>query len=128
LYEHKDDFEAEIVILTRAEGGRDTPPVNGIRWDLMYEDDDGGEPSLYVIWPEFIDANGDALPRDVPLSGTLRARMHIANDEFAKSIHKIRIRVGTRFFMMEGSHKMARGTVSWITGLADRRSAGARPA
>ena len=120
LYEHKDDFEAEIVILTRAEGGRDTPPLNGIRWDLMYEDDDEGAPCLYIIWPEFIDANGDALPRDVPLSGTLRARMHIINDEFAKSLHKNRIRVGTRFFMMEGAHKVARGTVSRITGLIDR--------
>jgi hypothetical protein len=64
--------------------------------------------------------NGDALPRDVPLIGTLRARMHILNDEFAKSIHKNRIRIGTRFFMMEGAHKVARGTVSRITSLADR--------
>jgi hypothetical protein len=120
LYDHKDDFEAQIVILARTEGGRETPPRNGIRWDLMYEEDDCGDPHLYIIWPEFINEDGDALPRDLPLSGTLQARMHILNDELAKSVHKGRVQVGTRFFMMEGAHKVARGTVSRVTGLADR--------
>lgn len=117
LYEHPDDFEAEIAILSELEGGRKTPPLNGIRWDFLY-DGDRAEDSLYMIWPEFIDSKGDAIPKDIPLAGTLQARMHILNREAAASIHKKRIQVGTAFFAMEGPHKVAKGVVTRVTGLA----------
>ena len=38
-YDGPDDFEAEITIFTEEEGGRTTPPRNGIRWDFMYPED-----------------------------------------------------------------------------------------
>lgn len=117
LYEHPADFEAEIAIFSEREGGRKTPPLNGIRWDFLY-DGDRAEDGLYMIWPEFIDSNGDAIPQNIPLAGSQQARMHILNREAAASIHKTRIQVGTTFFSMEGPHKVARGVVTRVTGLA----------
>lgn len=117
LYEHRDDFEAKIIVLSEADGGRATAPFNGIRWDFLYEGEEPTE-SLYMIWPEFIDEFGDAIPKDIPLTGTLKARMHILNRELAESVHRNRIKVGTIFFSMEGPKKVARGVVTRITGLA----------
>jgi len=117
LYEQSEDFEAEITVLSERDGGRKTPPFNGIHWDFLY-DGDRPEDDLFVIWPEFIDTNGDAIPRDLPLVGTLRARMYIVNRELAASVHSGRIQVGVNFFAMEGPHKVAKGVVTRVTGLA----------
>ena len=50
LYDH-DDFEAIVTIFSESEGGRRTPPHNGIRWDFAYADGDesGGILSLIHI-------------------------------------------------------------------------------
>lgn len=117
LYDHHDDFEAEMVILPEQEGGRKSAPFNGIRWDFLYEGDKPTE-SLYMIWPEFVDGKDDAIPRDVPLKGTLRARMYIVDRKLADALHRDRIKVGTKFFAMEGACKVAKGMVTKITGLA----------
>lgn len=115
LYDRQEDFEAEITILIEAEGGRKTPPFNGIRWDFVYEGDDIN--GMYMIWPEFIDSEGNAISNDVPLKGTYRARMHILNRELAQSMHRNRIKPGISFYSMEGPHKVAKGVVLKVTGL-----------
>jgi len=66
LYPIDDDFEATIRILTESEGGRKTPPFNGIRWDFSYAADNSSD-QLYMIWPDFCSATGDSLPTDSPL-------------------------------------------------------------
>ena len=108
------DFEAEITILTPEAGGRSTPAFNGIRWDIMYAEDNLKD-GLYIIWPEFIDKDGNALPTDVPLEGTHLARMYIINEELKDRIHRERLKVGTAFFSIEGSKKVARGIVTRVT-------------
>lgn len=115
-YNRQDDFEAEITILTEAEGGRKTPPLNGIRWDFMYDGDDIKD-GLYMIWPEFTDSEGNAIPKDMPLVGKYRARMHILNREMAETFHRNRIKPGIKFFSMEGPHKVATGVILKVTGL-----------
>lgn len=117
LYDRQEDFEAEITIFTEAEGGRRTPPLNGIRWDFVYEGDDVKD-GMYMIWPEFIDSEGNAISKDVPLKGTYRARMYILNRERAHSMHRDRIKPGTSFYSMEGPHKVAKGVVLKVTGLS----------
>ena len=77
LYPH-DDFEANVRILSAAEGGRRTPAFNGIRWDFAYAE---GQPpgTLYMIWPDFFAADGQSLPTDqpMPVGVELSARMMI---------------------------------------------------
>lgn len=116
LYKHLDDFEATITIFTKEEGGRETPAFNGIRWDFLYAKNNP-EGEMYMIWPEFIDKNGDAIEKDIPLIGTLSARMHIVNQEIKNIVHVSRMHVGTEFYCMEGPKKVGKGVITKITGL-----------
>ncbi|MES2981214.1 MAG: hypothetical protein V4727_02785 [Verrucomicrobiota bacterium] len=119
LYEVPDDFEAQIRIYTEAQGGRKTPPFNGIRWDFAYEGDDIQKVGIFMIWPDFYDINGDSLTKDepLPLDQILMARMTIVVDEMRDQIHKQRVEVGTRFYCHEGGKRVAEGSVTRITGL-----------
>ncbi|WP_411884886.1 hypothetical protein [Polaromonas sp. YR568] len=124
LYPIPDDFEATIRILTAQEGGRTTPPRNGIRWDLSYELD--SEPNqIWMVWPDFFDAAGDSLPinEPLPVDVPISARLTVLNDDLRKEIHGARIRVGRKFYCVEGSKRVAIGTVTRITGLhSDRKN------
>ncbi len=115
LYKHKEAFEAEITILTESEGGRRSPPHNGIRWDFTYAENNP-ENKMYMIWPEFVDDNGDAIDRGVFLEGTLKARMHIVSEKMLP-LHVEKIHVGTEFYCMEGPKRVAHGVVTKVTGL-----------
>lgn len=117
LYDVPEDFEAEITILSAEEGGRRTPAFNGMRWDVRYAGERVEDGELYMIWPEFVDEAGDALATDRPLRGTDHARRYILIDEGRQRVHRQRIREGTAFFCMEGPRKVARGTVTKVTGL-----------
>lgn len=118
LYKTPDDFEAVIRILSDAEGGRKSPPFNGIRWDLAYAAD-GETNALFMIWPDFYDRNGDSLPSDAPLpvGVDLPARMTIFVDEMRVQVHRARIQEGVPFYCHEGAKRVAVGRVSRITGL-----------
>jgi hypothetical protein len=122
LYSIPDDFEAIIRILTSEEGGRLTPPFNGVRWDLSYAED-RPEDGLWMIWPDFFNLSNDSLPTDAPLpiGVELRARMTVLVDEMRKSVHRERVQVGTSFYCHEGSRRVAVGRVTKITGLLDER-------
>ncbi|MEH6343460.1 MAG: hypothetical protein V7785_00110 [Bermanella sp.] len=117
LYDHKDAFEAVITILTKSEGGRSCPPHNGIRWDFIYAENQP-ENTMYMIWPEFVDDNGDALDKGLFLEGTLKARMHIFSEDMVP-LHAERISVGTKFYSVEGPKRVAYSIVTKITGLSN---------
>ena len=70
-----------------------------------------------MVWPDFFDDAGSSLHQGLPLEGTLRARMYVVEPEM-KELHRCRIRTGTNFFCVEGPRKVARGTVTKLTGLA----------
>lgn len=118
-----DDFEASIRVYSAAEGGRKTPPCNGIRWDFAYADKSAATPELFMIYPDFLDKEGASLPNDtpIPVDVPLPARMLILNDELRKSEHRNRIKVGLRFFCHEGFKRVAEGEVTRITGLFSER-------
>jgi translation elongation factor EF-Tu-like GTPase len=113
-----DDFEASIRILRFDEGGRKSPPFNGIRWDFNYANE---QPSvgLYMIWPDFIDAAGNSVASDspLPIDTALNARMTVLIDEMRAQVHRSRIAVGTKFYCCEGPKRVAEGHVTRITGL-----------
>ena len=124
LYKQPDDFEATIRIFSTDEGGRMTPPFNGIRWDFAYADDDVATDGLYMIWPDFVDDAGDSLSADqaLPIGVALQARMTIVVDEMRSKLHRQHISVGTQFYCHEGSKRVASGTVIRVTGLFAERS------
>lgn len=126
LYPTADDFEATIRILTESEGGRRTPPFNGIRWDFCYAEDDPSD-NLYMIWPDFHDPDGNSLPTDapLPLGVELRARMTVVIDEMREQTHRARIKPGVGFYCHEGSRRVAVGRVTVVTGLHDARATAA---
>src|SRR5882724_3003068 len=93
------DFEAGIRIYSTAEGGRRTPTFNGIRWDFAYADQQPDD-TLYMIWPDFLDAQGNSRTNDspLPIGEELPARMTIVVDEMREQVHRGRIAPGVRFF------------------------------
>jgi translation elongation factor EF-Tu-like GTPase len=123
-----DDFEAEIVIRRESEGGRNSPTYNGIRWDFCYAGDNPQD-GIYMIWPDFCDAEGVSFPsgRSLDIGVPLRARMVIANDELRRSIHRDRIAPGVRFHCQEGGRSVADGVVLGITGLDQPRPISSQP-
>jgi len=109
LYVKEPEFEANIYIYTEEEGGRHG--FNGIRWDFRYAKDDGND--IYMIWAEFIDGKGELISPDIKLIGTYRANMYVVKDEM-KEFHKEKINVGVEFYMVDGAHKVAKGTVARV--------------
>jgi translation elongation factor EF-Tu-like GTPase len=124
LYSVPDDFEASIKIFSFEEGGRQSPPFNGIRWDLCYTEDSATE-HLWMIWPDFMDEHGDSLPTDkpLPIGVNLTARMTILVDEMRAEVHRKRLAIGSTFYCHEGGKRVASGRVTKITGLFNERPA-----
>jgi hypothetical protein len=122
LHSVPDDFEAVIRIYSAAEGGLQMPPSNGIRWDFAYADDPPAK-ELFMIHPDFHDDHGDSLPTDerLPVSIDLPARMVVVVDEMRTTVHRSRIREGTRFYCHEGPQRVAEGRVTRVTGLLKDR-------
>lgn len=120
LYPKPDDFEGVVRILTEREGGRRTPPFNGIRWDLRYFHEDDSHASM--VWPEFIDEAGDMLPTDKPIIGFVRARFYVIADEM-RPFHRQQARPSIGFFCVEGSKVCAAGVITRVTGLVGGSSA-----
>ena len=123
-----DDFEAVIKIYTADEGGRLTPPFNGIRWDFAYAEDPVGN-GIYMVHPDFVDDYGDSLPPDqpLPIGVELNARMTIGIDAMREAVHRSRIREGQRFYCQEGAKRVAEGRVTRITSLFDDRPSTNKP-
>ena len=115
---HPYDFEVEYRFLTENEGGRMTgTPHQAYRSDFWYEHDDHDIYGIFMIWPEFLDENGELImetDKKVPNKG--RARMWIIDDQ-TRNYHQKRIDVGMIGYFMEGSRKVAICTVTELTGL-----------
>ncbi len=105
---HKHNFEAEIEIFPLSDSTRSTHPFNGIHWDLRYAADDDlpGDQKfqIYMVWPEFLDDEGNSIPHGVPLEGTYRALMHIVVEEMI-DVHRQRMTVGTEFIVRKDVEK-----------------------
>ncbi len=113
---HEHNFEAEITIYPLGPQTRLSHPHNGIRWAFAYLDEfelNGSPLQISDIWPEFVDQSGNTIAGDTPLMGKLNARMHIVSEEMV-DWHMQRIKVGTKFYCMEGNRKCAGGIVTAI--------------
>jgi len=114
-------FEAEVTIYTAAEGGRQTPAYNGIRWDFALADD-SDSPRLFMIWPDFRTPEGEPRLVDAPLhiSQKLIARFY-PEIRHIESLPLSKIMNGTVFYCHEGPRRVAIGTVTCVKNLATRK-------
>jgi len=122
LSQGRDDFAATIRILREDEGGRRTPPRNGIRWDLCYADDDPKD-TLWMVWPDFLDHSGESRSEEeeLPVGVPLPAKMFVLSEQLRAEVHRKKVQVDTRFYCHEGPKRVAEGVVTRITHLFDER-------
>ena len=113
---HPEDFVVKYKLYSPAEGGRKVT-FQHLRCDFLYEKDDPERDSLFMIYPEFLDENGQPLDDDfpVPLSGS--ATMWISVPEMRKAVHQSRIAKGVRGYFMEGARKIGEVEVVKVVGL-----------
>jgi hypothetical protein len=112
----KPSFEVSYRFLTAEEGGRKSLPHQHTRWDFRYEGDDPIADGIWMIWPEFLSAEENVLPKgEVPTTG--RALMYIVNLDNVP-YHRKRISIGTRGFFVEGPTAVATCEVVAIHSLA----------
>lgn len=113
---HPQDFDVRYRLYSIEEGGRKVT-YQGLRCDFMYEGDDISA-GIYMIHPEFEDESGNIiLDEEEPIELTGTARMWILIPEMREAVHKHRIKVGTKGFMMEGSRKIGEVEVIRIISL-----------
>ncbi|GAA4315872.1 hypothetical protein [Nibribacter koreensis] len=106
LFYRKPDFRVTYTIFTEEEGGRKTPPFQGIRWDFKYDHPEHSNGAIFMIWPEFEDAQGDLIKvANMPLPRYGQARMWIIIEE-RRAYHKEKIKIGTHGYFMEGHRKV----------------------
>jgi hypothetical protein len=114
------DFEVRYRFYSATEGGRKTgPPFQHYRCDWAYDGDDISITGIYMIYPEFVAADGSVLPEDVPVPVSGTATMWILSPELQSGIHARRVKEGVRGFFMEGGHRVAEATVTRIIGVRE---------
>lgn len=115
------DFEVRYRFLSFEEGGRKTgTPFQDYRSDWAYEGDDIKKTGIYMIHPEFVDSNGKVLEKNTQVPDEGVAIMSILNKELRETIHKKRMKVGTKGFFMEGGRRVAEAEVIRIVGLMSK--------
>ena len=76
-----------------------------------------------MIHPEFLDKDGQVLPEELPVPLEGKASMWILMPEMRVSVHRSRVKVGTRGFFMEGPRKVGDVTIEEIVGLHENPTA-----
>ncbi|MES2455768.1 MAG: hypothetical protein V4594_09520 [Bacteroidota bacterium] len=115
---HPADFKVSYRFYTALEGGRQSVPHQGYRSDFWYaHPEHNGTNQLFMIWPEFLDENGNLILDDqnsVASSGI--AQMWIIAAE-RRVYHSNKIKLGLKGCFMEGSRRVAECEVIEIIGL-----------
>ena len=110
------DFRVRYRFLSAADGGRQTLPLQHLRCDFLY-DDDAASDSIWMIWPEFLSVNGDALADGEQVLAVGFADMFILNDDMREA-HRRRLRLGTCGYFVEGPRKIASCEVAELLEIA----------
>lgn len=112
------DFEVRYRFLSPEEGGRRIGlPLQGYKCDWSYIDDNIEKIGIWMIHPEFKDADSNIIPYGENALAQGTASMYILNPKMRREVHRKRIHLGTKGFFMEGRRKVAEATVVKIIGL-----------
>jgi hypothetical protein len=110
------DFRVRYRFLTVEEGGRSVQPAQGrYRPDWIYVDDPPKQ--CWVIWPTFEDEGGTPLEHGARIPKQGLASMTIVDPKMRGEVHRNRIAVGIRGFMVEGSRRVVEAEVTEVLGL-----------
>jgi len=119
----RNDFEVKYRFLTEAEGGRRTgTPYQGYRCDWIYDADEtapSDKLQVWMIWPIFVNEDGIPLRNGTQVPAEGDARMLIVDDQLRESVHRQRLAVGVKGFLVEGSKRVAEATVTKLVALSN---------
>ena len=104
-FKHDSDFRVKYRFYTRKEGGRESVPHQGIRSDFWYEHDNHTMDGMFIIHPEFEDAEGKIIEQGPVLEEGF-ATMWILNP-YLRKYHQERIKIGAVGYFMEGGLRTA---------------------
>ena len=110
------DFVVKYRFLTKEEGGRQTLPLQGVRFDFMYFGDSPEKDSIYIIHPEFLNNSHQVITEKIMVPEKGNARMWIVNRDYL-DYHKERLKIGTKGYFMEGPKIIAECNVIKLIGL-----------
>jgi hypothetical protein len=115
IFGRREDFVIKYRYFTPEEGGRQQLPHQHIRNDFWYAHPDHEPNSVFMIYPEFRDAQGNIIEKgEVPREGF--AHMWIVMPAMFQ-YHKTRLKVGQKGFFHEGARRTAECEIMDITGL-----------
>ena len=81
--------------------------LQGIRSDFLYDGDDPEVEGIHMIWPEFLDEDGNVVTQtETEVNRQGFANMWIMLEDRIP-FHKERMGIGTKGFMVYGSKKLA---------------------
>lgn len=94
-------------------------PGQGMRSDFLYAGDDPAVEGIHMIWPEFLDEEGNVIcDKNIEPAKTGNAYMWIGPDEKVRSYHRARLKVGTHGYWVVGSKRLAKVEVTRLIRLA----------
>ena len=105
------DFRGRVSFISEKDGGRKTLVRQGYRPDLAYKNFVEG---LFMIWPLFLDASFHELPEHSEVPNASHADFTILSDELRNEVHRQNIRIGTEFWVCEGTRKVGEVVVTEI--------------
>jgi hypothetical protein len=111
------DFRVSYGLFSDEEGGRKALPLQHIRWNFAYEDEEISPPDkVFMIWPEFIASSGGMLPEGEPIPSHGLANMFILNPAF-REFHCQHLKLGIRGYFREGGRRTGWCEVVKVLGL-----------
>ena len=113
---HKQDFDVSYTLYPKEKGGQEKV-FQHLRCDFAYEGDNIKETGIYMIHPEFNDESGSPIGENIQVPITGSASMWILIPEMRTSVHKEKIKVGTKGYFMCGSRRLGEVIVTKIVGL-----------
>lgn len=110
------DFAAQLKAIPQPKTGIRCSLRQGLRLDLMYEEDKG---QAWMVYYALLDIKGKLLPQSTVCEGKVSAYFRVLNSELRVTVHRQRIQPGKQFYVVIGSHKVAQGTVTEVLHLLD---------
>ncbi len=110
--EERPDFTATVQFRSTEHGGRKALPLQGYRCDFQYEDDPADQ--AWMIYPCFLDQDGRPIAQGASVPSRVDAHFRVPDRQLRATEHARRLRVGTRFPLVEGARRVAVGTVTQL--------------
>ena len=111
------DFKAQLKAISQPATGLRSSLHQGLKLDLMYEGDVRG---AWMIHYALLDADENLLPEGTVCESEVKAYFRVVNPELRVTVHRQRIKIGTQFYVVIGSHKVAQGVVTEVLRLLDK--------